>query len=109
VGPAYALISKELRIIEESTGEEIAVIYPTLGYAKADIANARLIAAAPKLLAALIDLLGDRPSVQEGRCIRCGREYGEYKPDWAIETGDCPSDDCPSFIARAAIAEATAA
>ena len=43
--------TQELRIVQASTGGEIAVIYPTLGHAKADIANARLIAAAPQLLA----------------------------------------------------------
>src|SRR5438105_4365635 len=48
--------TQELRIVQESTGEEIAVIYPTLGYAEADIANARLIAAAPQLLAILEDI-----------------------------------------------------
>jgi hypothetical protein len=64
--------------------------------------------AAPKLLAALKDLLGDRPSVQDFRCIRCGRDYHDID-ELAIETGDCPSDDCPSYHARAAIAEAEAA
>jgi hypothetical protein len=58
--------------------------------------------AVPELLEALIDLLGDRPSVQGGICQHCGRDYiGDM-----IE-GDCPSDDCPSFKARAAIAKAT--
>lgn len=64
--------------------------------------------AAPKLLAALKDLLGDRPSVQNFQCIRCGRDY-HGDDEYAIETGDCPSDDCPSYHARAAIAEAEAA
>jgi hypothetical protein len=64
--------------------------------------------AAPKLLAALKDLLGDRPSVPDFRCIRCGRDYHDID-ELAIETGDCPSDDCPSYHARAAIAEAEAA
>ena len=45
--------------------------------------------------AALKDLLGDRPSVQGGICQHCGRDYiGD------ILEGDCPSDDCPSFLAR---------
>ena len=51
---------------------------------------------------ALIDLLGDRPGVQDGICQHCGRDY---MPD--IVEGDCPSDDCPSFQARAVIAKAT--
>lgn len=51
-----------------------------------------------ELLDALIDLLGDLPSVQGGECAHCGREYHD------IEYGDCPSDDCPSFKARAEIA-----
>jgi hypothetical protein len=62
--------------------------------------QARLREAAPQLVEALIDLLGDRPSVQRGECIRCGRQYHD------IEYGDCPSDDCPSFHARAALAAA---
>ena len=48
--------TQELRIVQESTGSEIAVIYPTLGYARADIANAWLIAAAPELLGVLRDI-----------------------------------------------------
>jgi hypothetical protein len=64
-------------------------------------AQARLRDAAPALLAALKDLLGDLPSVQQGICRHCGREYEH------IQSGDCPSDDCPSFHARAAIAAAT--
>ena len=73
-------------------------------------ANARLIAAAPKLLEALRDLLGDSPAVQGGDCQWCGREYGDPNDPEITTTvpdGDCPSDDCPSFLARAAIAEAT--
>jgi len=54
-----------------------------------------------RLLAALKDLLGDRPDVQDSRCIRCGRYY---RGD--IESGDCPSDDCPAYAARSAIAAA---
>ena len=54
-----------------------------------------------ELLAALTDLLGDRPSVQGGICQHCGRDYiGD------ILEGDCPSDDCPSYEARALIAKA---
>jgi hypothetical protein len=60
-----------------------------------------------KLLAALKDLLGDQPSVQNFQCFRCGRDYRDID-DLAIETGDCPSDDCPSYHARAVIAEAEA-
>src|SRR5271166_427119 len=60
-----------------------------------------------KLLAALKDLLGDQPSVQNFQCVRCGRDYRDID-EWAIETGDCPSDDCPSYHARAVIAEAEA-
>lgn len=63
--------------------------------------QARLRKAAPLLLEALKDLLGDLPSVQEGICRHCGRDYDD------IQSGDCPSDDCPSFHARAAIAKAT--
>jgi hypothetical protein len=50
-----------------------------------------------QMLEALEDLLGDRPDVQEGKCVRCGREYAD------IDYCECPSDDCPAFKARAAI------
>lgn len=61
----------------------------------------RVRAAAPQLLAALEGILGDCPSVQDGLCRYCGRSYAHVFMD-----GDCPSDDCPSFIARRAIAQA---
>ena len=52
--------------------------------------------AAPRLLASLKDLLGDRPCVQGGICQHCGRDYiGD------MVEGDCPADDCPSYEARA--------
>jgi hypothetical protein len=66
----------------------------------------RLIVAAPKLLAALINLLGDKPDIQNRQCIRCGRDYQAYPEN---EGGNCLSNDCPAYQARAAIAEATAA
>jgi hypothetical protein len=57
-----------------------------------------LLVAAPDLLEALENILGDRPDIQGGSCRRCGRDYrGE------IITGNCPSDDCPAYIARVAI------
>lgn len=63
----------------------------------------RLREAAPKLLAALRNLLGDLPPVRAGVCHCCGRDYRGEDP---VPDGDCPSDDCPDTIARAAIAEA---
>ena len=67
-----------------------------------ELAVVHLIESTPKLLAALKDLLGDRPAVQGGVCRHCGRDYtGKDTPE-----GDCPSDDCPSFKAKAAIADA---
>jgi hypothetical protein len=60
-----------------------------------------LLVAVPQLLDALEDILGDRPDIQGGICRRCGRDYRG-----AIHTGNCPSDDCPAYIARAAIAKA---
>jgi hypothetical protein len=76
---------------------------PFTGSYQAD-ARLRVMHAGPVLLAALEDLLGERPSVQGGVCQHCGRDYiGDF-----LE-GDCPSDDCPSFKARAALALARAA
>lgn len=55
-------------------------------------------------LAALEGILGDRPSVQGGICQHCRRDYSGD-----ILEGDCQSDDCPSFKARAAMAKARGA
>ena len=67
--------------------------------------NAHLLAAAPDLLYALEDLLGDNPDVQGGVCRHCGRDYPGSDNDDML-TGDCPADDCPAYGARAAIAKA---
>ena len=93
--------------IDDCDGEDLAALVDVVGddqYEQSvmiDFEAERLRKAAPELLAALVDLLGDLPRVQHGQCVTCGREYDD------IEHGDCPSDDCPSFIARAAIAKAT--
>ena len=76
-----------------------------------DTLAAKIAAAAPDLLAALKDLLGDQPFIQETgdpqaaffHCIHCGREYGAGMDESA---DDC-DDDCPGMIAREAIAKAT--
>ncbi len=57
------------------------------------------------LIAALEDLKGDRPEVLGGVCQHCGRNYLSGD-DLEILEGDCPSDDCPAYIARTAIAKA---
>ena len=73
-------------------------------------ANARLIAAAPDLLEALKDLLGTTSDTREvnGRyeCRWCGREWSALCGDNEVPE-NCPSDDCPGHIARAAIAKTT--
>jgi hypothetical protein len=62
---------------------------------------AQLLASAPDMLEALKDLLGDiqfTPDDAGGvQCNHCGRFYDEP------ELFFCPSDDCPSFKARAII------
>ena len=66
-------------------------------------AHARLEALNAELLAALHDLLGDRPDIQSGGCIRCGRDY-RAAPE--LEGGNCPSDDCPGYRAHQLCARA---
>jgi hypothetical protein len=96
--------------IDDCDGETFAAVVDVQGdqdYCQSrtvEFEEERLRKAAPALLEALKDLLGDRPDVQDGQCVRCGREYRDPDPDFDIQTGDCPSDDCPAFIARAAIA-----
>lgn len=46
-----------IMIVQSATGGEVCDIVSTLGYAEADEANARLIAAAPDLLEALVDFV----------------------------------------------------
>lgn len=58
-----------------------------------------------ELFAALVDLLGDRPDIQSGICIRCCRDY-RNEPE--LEGADCPSDDCPGYQARQLCARAKA-
>ena len=94
--------------IQNCEGETFAALVDVVGddqYEQSvmiDFEAERLRKAGQDLLEALQDLLGDLPSVQGGVCHHCGREYQD------IVSGDCPSDDCPSFKARAAIAKATA-
>jgi hypothetical protein len=64
---------------------------------------ARLAVLSAELFAALHDLLGDRPDIQSGGCIRCGRDY-RAEPE--LEGGNCPSDDCPGYRARQLCARA---
>ena len=68
-----------------------------------DFEGERLRKAAPKLLEALRDLLGDRGDVQDsGLCVWCGRDYeGDVPEDFR-----CTAEDCPGHIARAVIAGA---
>lgn len=51
---------------------------------------------------ALTSLLGDRPSIQNGKCVRCGRDY---TGDVDLQGGECPSDDCPAYKARTVLAK----
>lgn len=84
----------------ERTGGILKGQYPT-GSARHE-ANVKLIVAAPRLLSALKDLLGDQPQVQGGICQHCGRDY---IGDIDMLTADCPSDDCPAHIAQKLINE----
>ncbi len=69
-----------------------------------------LTAAAPHLLAALKDLVGDMPDMRwQGTvaiCRHCGRTYQDYDDAPAPKDATECSDDCPGYIARAAIVKA---
>jgi hypothetical protein len=97
--------TQELRIVEDSTGGEIAVIYPTLGYAQADIANARLIVAAPAQAVILSLVQQGLMTLQDGEAEFDGVMYvfDAHQPDWCVGVVDAIGWDA----ARAAIAEAT--
>lgn len=58
-----------------------------------------------ELLSAIEDLLGDRPDIQSGTCIRCGRDYSR---EATLEGANCTSDDCPAYRARRVCARAKA-
>jgi len=67
---------------------------------------ANLIAAAPAMYEALKDLLGELGDLHDGsiselQCHWCGRYYDDL-PSGSL----CPSDDCPGYKARAALAQA---
>lgn len=98
--------TQELRIVEDSTGGEIAVIYPTLGYAKADIANARLIVAAPAQAVILSLVQQGLMTLKEGEAEFDGVMYvfDAHQPDWCVGVINAIGWDA----ALAAIAEATA-
>lgn len=67
--------------------------------------NKSLRALNAELLSAIEDLLGDRPDIQSGACIRCGRDY---RDEATLEGAHCPSDDCPAYRARHVCARAKA-
>jgi hypothetical protein len=66
-------------------------------------ANARLIASAPTLLAALSNLLGDTDYDAAGTCIGCGRERGEGEHLRCAGYWNEIERDCPRAYARAAL------
>lgn len=35
-------------------------------------------------------------TIQNGICQCCARDYNDPDPEYHIESGRCPSDDCPS-------------
>lgn len=49
------------------------------------------------LLVTLDDLIGDRPDIQSGMCVACGRDY---RDEPSLEGANCPSADCPRANAR---------
>jgi len=71
-----------------------------------DDANAHLIAAAPALLTALKDLLPTCDATSHTECQWCGRSL-HYSDGSKRTFTFCPSDDCPGYTARQAVALAT--
>ena len=62
----------------------------------------KLADAAPEMLEALRDLRGEKPAINlVGVCNWCGRDYAQTD----VSVGEnCPSEDCPSYKARAVLA-----
>jgi len=82
-------------VYDEKTGRDLTLVRDF------NEANARLIAAAPDLLAALKDLLGDAPRNDErGLCVHCGRDNKGHEKERC-------DDECPGQIALDAISKAT--
>jgi hypothetical protein len=81
------------------------------GYSNAEFI-VRAVNCHDELLAALKDLLGDMPDMREvdgaTECRHCGRRYRSYhkRDKVPVDATEC-SDDCPGYIARAALAKAT--
>lgn len=57
-----------------------------------------------EFLEALEGIIGDAPDIEGGICRHCGRDYLGVDED-AILSGNCPADDCPGFLGRAALAK----
>ena len=90
--------SRPLDIVQASTGGLIATLEETFGYGEADEANARLIAAAPELLAALEAAV--RRITDDHECLDCGSQ----RPDG--RGGTDHDQDCIVPLLEAAIAKA---
>jgi hypothetical protein len=95
--------TQEIHIVQESTGGEIAVIYPTFGQAGVDIANAILITAAPAQ-ALMLDLVRyGLLSLADGDAEFNGTVYAfdHMQPDWGALIDAIGWDTARDAIAKA--------